>query len=1274
MKPSLLLLAALAASPLAAHAADAPLPPEIENEQILGINKDPWHATLMPYADLHEALAANRRQSSYARSLNGPWKFHWVRRPEFRPVDFYKTTFDDSQWKTISVPTSWQTQGYGTPIYTNFTYPFKPDWPRVMGEPPKDWTAYSERNPVGSYRRTFTVPAQWDGRRIFLTFDGVDSAFYLWVNGKKVGYSLNSRNAAEFDVTPYLNRNASNTVAAEVYQYSSGSYLEDQDMWRLSGIFRNVTLWSAPVVHMRDFKIVTDLDSHYKNASLQVTVKAHNYGDAPAAARAMAVTLYDITGKPVAGARSVASVPVLPAHGEANVAVSIPVANPKKWTAETPNLYTTVISLQNGGTTQEIISSRTGFRKIELKGRLFEINGVPIKLKGANRHENWPDTGHYVSEEHMIKDIELLKQSNCNHVRTCHYSDDPHWYELCDQYGLYVLAEANVECHGYMHVLDHEPRYEKAIVDRNVANVENMKNHPSIVIWSLGNECGGGSNFVSALAAVKAIDPLRPVHYEPFDIGAKNPADIDSHMYTNPESTAQIAQDPAYTKPFYLCEYAHSMFNSMGSLGDYNDVFDKYPALLGGAIWEWEDQGLWNRRDPKHQYMAYGGGFGDKPNDQYFIHKGVVFSDRSHKPQFPEVKRAYQWIGMEAGDLSAGKVKIKNKYAFTNLSKFAPTWTITEDGKRIAGGKLPKVSLAPGAETTLQLPLVKFAPKPGALYLVNVAFALTKDELWAKAGYEIANGQFPIATAQTPAAPIAARASEPVKLAELPDRFEVNGNGFAVQFRRDTGTISSFKRAGVEMLQPGGGPALHLWRSQHRNDDNWAARGWDSAGLKNLQAKVLSMTARQAAPGAVRIVSTIHYTGNDFSVTHTASYTVYGNGAIAVDNAVSPQGRKITLARIGVRMLLNKGMGSLEYLARGPMENYSDRKRGSDIGRYASTVAEQMTPYSKPMDCGNHEDARWLALGGSGFPTLMAIADGGPLQFSALPYTDEEMTPAPYRVDLPVSSATVLCLATKTLGVGSNSCGPTPLPQYRVVSDPATFSYVLRLLPGQGDPGAVARMGVPQDRPKPVAASIAPNGDVVLTGDGKNIEYSLDGATWNPYTAPFSVSASTVLQIRSSEAGGQSVTGEFPVAAMVVRTRWTATASDFEPGEGDLGHLFDGDAGTFWHSRYSPTKASLPHWVVIDFHDALKIGAVQITPRADGSNGRPREYELYLSDNGTDWGEPVSKGDLPDTADRQTLKLSTPRTARYLKFVILSEHSGQDLGSLAEIGVQAPGQ
>ena len=1190
--------------------AQAPLPTEIENPECLGINKQPFHATLMPYGDLKQALTAKRADSSFSCSLNGMWKFNWVTEPSLRPVDFYKTDFDASHWKEIPVPSCWQIQGYGTPYYRNNGYTFQKNWPHVLTEPPTNYTAYVERDPVGSYRREFEVPKNWDGRRIFLTFDGVDSAFFLWINGEKVGFSVNSRNAAEFDITKYL-KPGKNLVAAEVYTYSAGTYIEDQDMWRMSGIFRNVTLWSAPEVHIRDFFVKTDLDAKYQDATLSAIAKVHNFSDQPAIARELAMELFDSKGHSIAKAN--AQVPALAAGEEKTVEVSLPVSNPAKWTAETPNLYTTVLSL-SGGKNGEIISSKTGFRKIETKDRIFTVNGVPVKLKGVNRHENWPDTGHYVPEEKMIRDLEVLKQGNVNHVRTCHYSDDPRWYELCDEWGIYLNAEANCECHGYMSVLDREPRYENAIVDRSVANVENFKNHPSVVIWSLGNECGGGSNFVSALNAVKALDTSRPVHYEPFGIGEKNPADIDSHMYTGAAETARIATNTIYTKPFYLCEYAHAMFNSMGSLGDYNDVFDKYPALVGGAIWEWEDQGIWNRRDTNRQFIAFGGGFGDFPNDHYFIHKGVVFSDRSPKPHYPEMKRVYQWIGITADDLAAGKVIIRNKYAFINLDQFKGRWTLSEDGTVIDKGSIATLNLIPGAEKSVALGIKKFTPKPGAEYDLRVSFTLAENQLWAKAGYEIAAAQFKLPEQIAAVASSPAKMS-PVHLDNASSQIVITGEGFSVVFDKTTGTISQLVRDGKNLLLANGGPRLNLWRAPHQTDDMWAYKEWHNYGLDNLQWSVTQIGATQISDSAVRIEATVKATGkNHFSVIHSAAYTVYGDGSIAVDNAVLPQGRKIPLARMGVRLQLDKSFDQFTYLGRGPMENYSDRKRGSDFGLYSSTVKEQMTPYAKPMECGNHENVRWAALTGKNLPTLMVQADESDLQVSALPYADEVMTTVEYSVDLPESTGTVVNVATHTLGVGSNGCGPRPLEPYMLWSTPETFSYVLRLLPPSSrNLPAQGRMTTPQDRLKP--------------------------------SLPVSDQAKK------------------PIRGKVI------AASSFESGEGDPGNAVDGNPETFWHSRWSSNEAQPPHFLVIDYGQPLNIAGLIYTARADGNNGHVKDYELYASNDAQTWGNPVARGRFSNETSEDTVELPHPVTARYLKFVILSERSNRPFASVAELEV-----
>jgi len=1019
------------------------VPSEIENPELLGINKEAAHATLMVYANQAEALKANRHASSFCMSLNGAWKFNYVTRPEFRPVDFYKPSFDVSSWKEIQVPSNWQVMGYGTPYYRNMGYIFQKDYPHVMSDPPKNFTAYKERNPVGSYRKEFEVPQKWNGRRLFLSFDGVDAGFFLWINGQKVGYSVNSRNVAEFDVTKYVQK-GKNLLAVEVYRFTAGSYLEDQDMWRLSGIFRNVTLWSTPDTHVRDYFIKTDLDTKYQNATVEINTKIKNYGSSKGVAQTLVASLFD-GNKEVMGAKAEVSVPALNPGEEKTITLKFSVVNPLKWTAETPKLYTTVITLNEGTKTTEILSSKTGFRKIEIKGRIFMVNGTPIKLKGVNRHEHWPEVGHAITEAQMIRDLEVIKQGNCNHIRTCHYSDDPRWYELCDEYGIWLVAEANVECHGLDGRFDEEPTIKAAIIDRNVANTENFKNHPSVIIWSLGNENGGiGTNFVAAEAAIKAIDPTRFVHYERFGIKKNNPADIDSRMYSNPKEVEKIATDTSYTKPFYLCEYAHAMFNSMGGIGEYNDVFDKYPSILGGAIWEYQDQGLWNRRDPKHPILAYGGGFGEFPNDHYFIHKGTVFSDRSPKPHYPEMKKAYQWIGISVEDAEKGIVKIRNRFQFINLNGFTALWNLSENGKVISNGKLDLSQMAPGSEKSVKVPAKISSPTLGSEYFVRISFIQNNDELWAKKGFEVASQQYqiPVIIADKPLVETKAQ----LTLIQNEKEVSVKGKDFTLVFDKILGTFLNIKKGNQDLLTSAGGPRLHLWRAPHRNDDMWADRDWVKNGLKELKWTVINAVATQTNPSTVQITVKLKGEGkNSFEITHDALYTITGNGEILVDNKVNSNNSKLVVARMGVRLMLNKQMDQISYFGRGPMENYSDRKRGFDIGLYSSSILEQLTPYEKPMDCGNHEDVRWVTISQKNAPGIHVMSDKNLMQITALPYTDEELEKPEYRIDLPQTSATVLCISHKTLGVGSAGCGPRPFEQYLVYAEPTTFSYTIKI-------------------------------------------------------------------------------------------------------------------------------------------------------------------------------------------------------------------------------------
>ncbi|WP_293311578.1 glycoside hydrolase family 2 TIM barrel-domain containing protein [Pedobacter sp. UBA5917] len=1019
----------------------ASVPKEIEDPENIGINKEAAHATLMPYPDLKQALAANRHASTFSTSLNGMWKFNWVDWPQKRPVNFYKPSYDVSGWKEIKVPSNFQVEGYGTPYYSNFNYIFQKDFPRVMSTPPERFTAYKERNPVGSYRRDFTVPAAWKGRKIFITFDGVDAGFFIWVNGRKVGYSVNSRNAAEFDLTKYL-KAGKNTLAVEVYRFTTGSYLEDQDMWRLSGIFRNVTLWSAPEQHIRDFFVKTNLDKQFKNAEVLISTKIKNYGTTISKARTIDASLYN--GQTLlAGSSDKKTVPALKPGEEVTVSLKFNVNNPEKWTAETPRLYTTVIKLKEGNKDVEILSSKTGFRQIEIKGRQFLVNGVAIKLKGVNRHENWPDVGHAVTEAQMIKDIVLIKQANCNHVRTSHYSDDPRWYELCDEYGIYLVAEANVECHGAMNEFNDEPRIKAAIIDRNVANTENFKNHPSVVIWSLGNENGsGGKNFRAALQAIKDIDSTRPTHYEGFGIGSRNPADIDSQMYTDVASLERHANDQTLNKPFYLCEYAHAMFNSMGSVDIYNELFDKYPALLGGAIWEWQDQGIYNNRDRKHPITAFGGGFGEYPNDQYFIHKGVVFSDRSLKPHFPELKHAYQWISIREKDLKNGVVTLKNRYQVTNVNALNGKWELTEDGSTISSGVLTVGSIKPGEEKDIKIPY-SLKPKAGAEYFVRVSFELSGDKNWAKKGYEVASQQFELPVAVPVATP---QISGNLSLNDSKENIQIKGNGFSLEFDKTKGTFSKMEKGGKNMLQTGGGPMLHLWRAPHRKDDMWAYPDWEKKGLKSIVWVTDEVKATQLSSGMIEIKANLTGTGKqDFIVHHRVVYTINANGLINAENDVDFSDPKLILARIGVRLFLDQDLNKIDYLGRGPMENYADRKSGFDIGHYASSVNNQMTPYEKPMESGNHEDVRWANITGENGSGLTIKRGKDLFQVATLPYSDEEMENVEYKIDLPKSKGTVLCISHKTLGVGSWGCGPKPLEPYLVYAKPTSFSYQILL-------------------------------------------------------------------------------------------------------------------------------------------------------------------------------------------------------------------------------------
>jgi len=1032
----------------------SPLGTEWEDPQIVAISTEPPHATLMPYGDFEQAKACVREASRYYLSLNGKWKFHWAPRPEERPADFYKPEYDVSRWPEIPVPSNWQMLGYDKPIYTNIRYPFPKNPPYID----------HSYNPVGSYRRTFRLPSEWKGRQVFLHFDGVESAFYVWVNGQFVGYSEDSRTPAEFNITSFL-REGENTLAVEVYRWSDGSYLEDQDFWRMSGIFRNVYLFAAPEVHMRDFELRPELDEQYADAELLVTVWVRNYGGKEAPKVEVEVNLFDPSGAPV-GTQPVAKngTSLLYPGSESALRMRIPVRNPLKWTAETPNLYTVVLALKDGsGRTLEYESARVGFREVEVRNRHLLVNGKPILIKGVNRHEHDPDTGHYVTVESMIQDIKLMKQFNINTVRTCHYPDDPHWYDLCNEYGLYVIDEANVESHGMGYAPDqtlaNRPEWVKAHLERIIRMVERDKNHPCVLIWSMGNEAGDGVAFEAASDWIHRRDPSRPVHYErALD---RQHIDIVSWMYPPLDNLIRYAESNP-DRPLIMCEYAHAMGNAVGNLPEYWEIIEAYDVLQGGCIWDWVDQGLRKKSPEGKEFWAYGGDYGDQPNDDNFCINGLVSPDRTVQPELWEVKKVYQNVKFEPVDLFKGILRLRNGFFFTNLGLFDLQWRLLEDGVEVQSGSLPAPGVEPRGWGVVHLPVAQPQLKPGAEYWLRVSLHLRQKTLWAEAGHEIAWEQFriPYRVASPPL--VVPDPTAKLQVTESEKVLTIRGGTFEVVFDRLSGMMTSLVYNGKPVVRDEEdgvrGPALDVFRAFTDNEERLAA-DWYKVGLDKLRPELRSFEVKPISDSQVQVLTEIQYHGAEATgFTHRCVYTVCGNGWIHVANDIRPYGELPILPKLGVRMTVMRGHEDLIWYGRGPQENYPDRKSGYPVGLWRSTVADQCFLYVRPQETGNHEDVRWLALLDKDGDGLLVTADEI-LSFSALHYTAVDLDKANHIHELVPRANVILCLDARVLGLGNGSCGPMVLERYYVRPEPVRFGFTLRpYAKGMGELSELARL------------------------------------------------------------------------------------------------------------------------------------------------------------------------------------------------------------------------
>jgi beta-galactosidase len=1027
--------------------------PDWENPSVVGINKEPAHATLYPFESRELALQGDPSGSAYFQLLNGTWKFNWVRQPADRPTDFYLEDYDDSGWAEIPVPGNWEINGFGVPIYVNIPFEFEENPPYI----------HHDYNPVGSYRRTFTVPEGWDGRQIFIHFGAVKSAMYLWINGQQVGYSQGSKLPAEFNITPYV-RTGTNTLALEVYRWSDGSYLECQDFWRISGIERDVFLWAAPKSHIRDFFVIGGLDDQYRDGMLELTAHVVDYSGQAADGLTLTVDLLDADGASVMPAGPVRQSVTLSPDRESQVQIEQRIPEPRQWTAETPDLYTLLLTLSDAsGAALEVITSKVGFRTVEIRDSQLLLNGVPITFKGVDRHEHDPLTGHVVSEESMIRDIQLMKQFNINAVRTSHYPNDPVWYQLADEYGLYIVDEANVESHGRGYHPDttfgNDPLWETAHLERTIRMVERDKNHPSVIIWSLGNEAGNGVNFYATYEWAKARDKTRPVQYE--RAGLDWNTDIYAPMYPGFQRLIDYAEGDD-ERPLIMCEYAHAMGNSVGNFTDYWEIIDKYPKLQGGFIWDWVDQGLLTTNANGDTIFGYGGDFGppDTPSDGNFLLNGVVSPDRRPHPSLWEVKKVYQYIDMEHFNIRGRTVTVTNDYDFKTLDDVMLIWSITGDGIPLQSGRITDIDLGPKESREIEIPFQLFSPKRGTLYFVKFSFRTKEATELLPLGHEVAWEQFrfPLYLA---ADVLSLKDLPKLNLEESESVATVSGDDFSVSFDKTAGLLTSYKYRDVELLLSG--PQPNFWRAPTDNDfgGRWQLKlaVWRHAGANRTLRDVV---VEKVNDRQVRIVTTSDLeTGNS---TYTTSYTVLGSGEVVVESRFVPGDTTLPrMPRFGMQMTIPRQFSNVKWFGRGPHESYWDRKAGAPIGRYQGTVAEQWHPYVRPQENGNKTDVRWMALTNREGAGLLII--GMPvLSMSALHFTIDDLDPGESKAqrhagEMVERDLVNLNVDFKQMGVGGiNSWGPTALPKYSLPVDEYTYGFRLRPFTAEdGPPDALAR-------------------------------------------------------------------------------------------------------------------------------------------------------------------------------------------------------------------------
>ena len=1248
---------------------------EWDNPEVTSVNRETAHALALPMASEADVAQNDRTLSPYFQSLDGKWKFRWLRNASLVDDAVCAADYDDTSWTDIDVPSSWQVwgmkngKGWDKPLYCNVAYPFSFNETTysVMADRP-GWFSYNNnmKNPVGTYRKKFNITAdELAGHDIFVRFNGVGHGFYLWVNGQRVGYSEDSYVPAEFNITKYLVE-GDNVMALQVYRFTSGSFLECQDYWRLTGIQRHCFIWAAPKVRISDYFFTTDLDNTYTNATANVQFAIEGN-----ITEGMTLEAKILDGDMVVASRISSLTSSLSPQTSS---LSMQVTAPRLWSAETPNLYDLVVTLKDdAGHVLDMRGSKVGFREVEIrKDGALTINGKRMVFHGVNRHDFSPVNGRAISDEEIEEDIKTMKRLNINAVRTSHYPNDPLFYDLCDKYGLYVLAEADVECHANQK-LSSVSLFRPAMVERSVNHVRWMRNHVCIFMWSFGNESGKGENFIYVGQAIKNLDKTRPTHYE----GNSDYADVSSTMYGSYETIEWIGSSrkgQTGVKPHIQCENSHSMGNSMGNVREMFDIYEKYPCLTGEFIWDFKDQGLLTKSG-SNEYWAYGGDFGDNPNDGNFCINGLVRPDWSLTSKSYNTKKIYQPLEFKIVNLTKKQFRIKNKMAFLPSTAYETSYSIMdEDGNVLATAPLTQ-EVAAGDSTTITLSYsdaISQIPEEKETFIYFCA-KQKENTAWADAGYVVAEEKLLIRAAKKPMYTPAANALE---VSESASAITITGQNFTATFSKIQGTLSGYSYDGKILLSKG--LKLNAFRLPTDNDGR-RCESWDNMGLRQLTAKGNTASVRKADDGNTATVTmNTTYTGKSGTTFDVdMDFIVCADGTIMTNSFIRPSQPGAVLPKLGFRLEMPSGMEHLSWFGRGPWDSYRDRKEACLPAIYHSTVTAQREDYIKPQEHGTKQEVRWMSLtNGEGAGLLFVAPDK--MAASAVHfrpednYTDRDNR-SKHTYQFKTCQTAVVSLDAVTRGLGNASCGPDVMEKYELKAANTAFRFFIIPLSAGDDAAVKARVGMPVCQS--VSCERQSNGYIKMTTPTSNstIYYSIDGGEYKKYTSPVVHNDACTVTAYSTSNGlmdSPKMTYEFPL--YISNSGWTLVSADSYQGGNEARLAFDGNTSTFWHTAWGASETSHPHTIIVDMKKIYDVTAFTYLGRQDGNqNGMVKGYAVYLSVDGNNWGTAVASGEFKNTTALQVAKLSKATPGRYLKFVATSEINGKAWASAAEISIEA---